>query len=180
MKNTTTKQPLEGYENEVREYTDKPIFITDKPFPKNHLYCVRGKLCEFAEHQDFVDVYVYPTPDSKEGLHTHGEWKMMPQVCSDQKILNNDGRRNHFVIGYDDYEEIDIWYTIGEDKEVAQENAELIISAVNESLRQKRNRETKDSFYSFLIKELSIMDDGSGETQKIAISILNRIDYLLK
>jgi len=43
---------------EVREYTNKKINFISFPFPKNHLYCVRGTYCDFAEYQDYVDVYI--------------------------------------------------------------------------------------------------------------------------
>jgi len=78
---------------EVREYTNLPIILTDTEFPSNHLFCKRGKYCEFTELSKYVEVYVYPTyqkdkqeqtepaptPTSKEGLEdakfTAGEWK---------------------------------------------------------------------------------------------------------
>lgn len=46
---------------EVREYTDLPIMLTDWEFAPNHLFCVRGKYCEFTELSKVVQVYVYPT-----------------------------------------------------------------------------------------------------------------------
>jgi hypothetical protein len=45
---------------EVRNYTNKKINFIVIPFPKNHLYCVRGIYCDFAEHHDYVDVYIKP------------------------------------------------------------------------------------------------------------------------
>lgn len=46
---------------EVREYTNLPIMLTDFEFAPNHLFCVRGKYCEFTELSKVVQVYVYPT-----------------------------------------------------------------------------------------------------------------------
>jgi hypothetical protein len=53
--------------SEIREYVsdDKPIVWSGYPMPPNHLYCVRGKYCEFAEHQNSVDAYLYPETDAE-------------------------------------------------------------------------------------------------------------------
>lgn len=54
-------------EKEVREYTDKEIIYIDEPVPKNHLYCVRGKYCDFYETSKCVYSFLtYPNREEDE------------------------------------------------------------------------------------------------------------------
>jgi len=45
---------------EVREYASDtdPIRFLDSPIPKNHLYCVRGKYCDYYQTTNMISVYV--------------------------------------------------------------------------------------------------------------------------
>jgi hypothetical protein len=45
---------------EVKEYASEidPIRFLDSPIPKNHLYCVRGKYCDYYQTTNMINVYV--------------------------------------------------------------------------------------------------------------------------
>lgn len=44
----------------VRQYTNESnIFYHSKPFAKNDLMCVRGKVCDFREYSNCVGIYIH-------------------------------------------------------------------------------------------------------------------------
>lgn len=43
---------------EIRLVSDKQIVWRDKPFPSNHLTCLRGKYCDFLENNTCVYAYL--------------------------------------------------------------------------------------------------------------------------
>ena len=49
---------IKEVEKEVLEYSNDPIMYTDNPIPSNHLFAVRGKLCDFYQITEYVVVYI--------------------------------------------------------------------------------------------------------------------------
>ena len=46
--------------NEVRVYSDSVIMFLDSPIAHNHLFAVRGEVCDFYECNKYVMVYLKP------------------------------------------------------------------------------------------------------------------------
>ena len=120
---------------EVREYTDLPIMLIDEPFAKNHLFCVRGKHCEFAEYQNFVHVYIYPPVSidkEQKNNFTAGPWKIQGP-----KVQEDFGGQTYWTIlpepyksKADPYKVVGFYYPYsGHSKEEQEANAKLINAA---------------------------------------------------
>lgn len=53
-----SEELIKAVEKEVLEYSDSPIMYTPNPIPTNHLFAIRGKLCDFYETSKYVVVYI--------------------------------------------------------------------------------------------------------------------------
>jgi len=120
----------------VRQYTDKEIIWQDDPFPNNHLYCKRGAICEFAEHQKYVHVYLYPSsehPQSKDTVPVQvegltGGWKV---INWGQRAQIRDENNNEVCVILPNAMPFDAVIDNGIPSEETTATAQRIVTAVN-------------------------------------------------
>lgn len=85
----------------VRQWSNSPIIYNEYPVPHNHLFVVRGELCDFYETTNYVHVYLkreYTLLNEKTALcqlallcETSDEFEIVWQSQLDEygKIANN-------------------------------------------------------------------------------------------
>lgn len=166
--NSTTKQPLED-SKEQDNLTDR---LLDNPMQ------------EEEDFKDFLDAAYpdKPLPDSKEGLHTQGEWTENPNETAYRSIgIIHIKNERGFL--FEEIAEVKFnWDKYPENpnqvKEEAFANAELIVKAVNEYPKLKKNDEIATSLLKVYENERKALLDSNNELISALEKIIN--DFLGK